>query len=196
MDYSPFTRRLLICIAVSIVVVLAISEVAFLFQSDRVARGPQTIQLEIPAGSAALVAEGLTPPDIPDEMTFVLGDELVVVNHDDVDHQLGPIWVPPGGSASLKLAKAERVAMACSFQPTRYLGIQVKEPTTIGTRLLALVVASPATAAILLLYSLAAYPIELKKKLPSTSSQQPDTWIDTTRGGGQKGSESAQEKTG
>jgi hypothetical protein len=168
MDYRPLIRRILICAAISIVAVFVVSEVAFLFQADRVDRGPQTITLEIPAGSAALVSGGMTPPDIPDEMTFVTGDELLVVNHDDVDHQLGPIWVPPGESASLRLGKVEHVAFACSFQPTRYMGIQVKEPTTIETRLLALAVASPPTAAILLVYSVAAFPLVLSKKPRST----------------------------
>ena len=159
-DFKPLIRRLLICVAISSIAVLALSEIAFRFQSDGVDRGPETIELVIPPGTAEMVAAGMAPPEIPDSMTFVIGDELVVVNQDEVDHQLGPVWVPPGGSGSLQLGEAQHIAFACSFQPTEYLGVRVAEPTTIFTRILALLIAVPPTAAMLLVYSLAAMPLD------------------------------------
>jgi hypothetical protein len=171
-NLKPLTKRILICVVIATVGVFALSEIAFYFQDDRVTRQPGVVEIVIPEGTAALVAQGLNPPDIPDEMNFVIGDELRVVNHDVVDHQLGPIWVPPGESASLKLQLVDHVAYACSFQPTQYLGIRVKEPTTIGTRLLALVIAVPPTAVMLLVYSLAAFPTQsLVGKKPSDADE-------------------------
>lgn len=167
-------RRLLICIAIAAVAVIALSEIAFLFQGDRVDRGPETIELVIPAGTAELVAAGMVPPEIPEELVFVLGDVLRVVNQDEVDHQLGPTWVPPGGTSSLQLGEVEHVAVSCSFRPNEYLGIRVEEPTTIMTRLTALLFAVPPTAGILFVYSLAAFPLEPKQKTedPDSSSKR------------------------
>ena len=36
-------------------------------------------------------------------MSFVVGDTLVVKNEDSVEHQLGPLWIPAGSSASMPL---------------------------------------------------------------------------------------------
>ncbi len=64
-------------------------------------------------------------------MTFVVGDTLVVVNQDSVDHQLGPLWIPPGTSASLNLDTEQNYAFQCSFQPTKVFGLDVHEPVTL-----------------------------------------------------------------
>ena len=68
-------------------------------------------------------------------MTFVVGDTFVVVNQDEVDHQLGPLWIPPGTSASLNLDTEQNYAYECSFQSTKIFGLDVREPVTLGTRL-------------------------------------------------------------
>jgi hypothetical protein len=97
-------------------------------------------------------------------MVFVVGDMLVVHNEDSSDHQLGPLWVPAGSSASLLLEKAERTAYSCSFQNTKYLGLLVQESTTLGTRLSALLLAAPATTMFLFVYSLIIWPLTPRQK--------------------------------
>ena len=67
-------------------------------------------------------------------MTFVVGDTLIVKNEDIVDHQLGPLWIPADTSAWLSLDQVESLAYECSFQPGKYLGLNVNEPLTLGTR--------------------------------------------------------------
>ena len=106
------------------------SEVAFYFLKENTDREPEQIELVIPAGTADKVAAGEPIPSIPYEMTFVLGDTLIVNNEDTVDHQLGPLWIPPRSKASLVLDAAERYAYSCSFQTSRYLGLNVKQATT------------------------------------------------------------------
>ena len=159
-------RRLAILAAISLAFVWSISEVAFYFQKEDYERAPQEIQLVIPDGTAERVAAGEAVTTIPDKMVFMIGDTLVVKNEDIVDHQLGPLWVPPKSSAKLVMEQAEKYAYSCSFQPSRYLGLDVKKPTTWTTRLTALGLATPATALFLFVYSLIIWPLKPKAAVP------------------------------
>ena len=158
--YIPYLTRLSVILVVALVFVLTVNEVFFLVQKDKNDRAPQTMQLVIPAGTAKLVENGQAAPSIPEEMVFVVGDILEVKNEDSVDHQLGPIWVPPGTIGSLQLEDANKYAYSCSFAPSRYLGIDVREATTVGTRLVALIFATPPMAIFLFIYSLLVFPIK------------------------------------
>ncbi|GAB4503488.1 MAG: hypothetical protein Fur0043_04800 [Anaerolineales bacterium] len=117
-------------------------------------RAPQRIELVIPPGSAERIAQGEAPPDIPEEMTFVVGDTLVVINQDSADHQLGPLWIPAGATASLNLDSEQNYALECSFQPTRIFGIDVREPVTLATRLTGIFFAGLPLSALFAVYSL------------------------------------------
>lgn len=110
------------------------SEATFFFLGQT-AREPKTILVTVPAGTAELVARGEQPPSIPKDMAFVVGDTLEVDNQDNVDHQIGPLWIPPGTSASIVLGKPESLAYECSFQVGNYIGLDVHQPLTIYTRL-------------------------------------------------------------
>jgi hypothetical protein len=158
-DFSVFVKRMALCGLIALVFVGLISEGAFLIQKDADDRQPQTVELVIPPGTADRIAAGEAVSSLPEEITFVLGDTLLVRNQDDVDHQIGPVWVPPGRSASLEMEKPDRYAYACSFQPSRYLGLDVREPTTISTRLTALGLAVPPTTMFLFFYSLLLFPL-------------------------------------
>ncbi|MFZ5819907.1 MAG: hypothetical protein ACOYYJ_08390 [Chloroflexota bacterium] len=115
-------------------------------------RAPQRIELVIPAGTAAQVEQGEAPPGIPEELTFVVGDTLAVVNQDSADHQLGPLWIPAGASASLNLDSEQNYAMECSFQPARVFGLEVREPVTLTTRLTGIFFAGLPLGALFALY--------------------------------------------
>ena len=160
--------RLMVCAAIATVTVFAISEAAFRLQKDSIVREPQTIELVIPAGTAELVAAGGEVPSIPEEMRFLQGDVLLVKNQDNVDHQLGPVWVPPNGNARLSLKKVENILLSCSFAPSNYLGIDVRQPTTWFTRATALALAVPPTTMFLLVYSLVLFPFN-KQPVPGES---------------------------
>jgi hypothetical protein len=109
--------------------------------------------LVIPPGAAESVANGTAPPSIPEDMNFVVGDTLVVVNQDEVDHQLGPLWIPPGTSASLDLDTEQNYILQCSFQPTKIFGLDVQEPVTFGTRLTGILFAGFPLGALFAVYS-------------------------------------------
>lgn len=156
--------RLLLLTVLSVLLVFAGSEIAFLFQKENTDRAPKVIELVIPEGTSAQIASGQTVQSIPESLVFVVGDVLVVKNNDTSDHQLGPLWIPAKSSASLDMSKADNYAYTCSFQPSNYLGLEVRPPTTVWTRMQAMLLAAPATAVFLFVYSLIVFPLEGKKK--------------------------------
>ena len=174
-------KKGLVRLAITFVAALALvwigSEVAFYFLKSDTDRTPQEVELVIPTGTAAKVEAGEPVPIIPDEMTFVLGDTLVVRNEDLVDHQLGPLWIPPKSKASLVLDAAQRYAYSCSFKTTRYLGLNVKQATTWQTRMVGLGFAVPPTTIFFFLYSLVLWPLnpdpkkETKIKLQNSETE-------------------------
>jgi len=150
---SRILKTILISIALGVLLAAITSEVAYQVLK-RENREPERIELIIPAGTAESVASGQVPPTIPEDMSFVVGDTLVVVNQDNVDHQLGPLWVPPGTSASLNLDTEQKYAFECSFQPTKYFGIEVRQPVTLGTRITGILFAGFPMSALFAVYGI------------------------------------------
>ena len=158
-SFNTLGSRIVLSLAVGLFLAWAMSEGAFLILKDASDHAPQRVELVIPAGTAERVAKGESPPTIPAEMVFVVGDTLVVKNEDSVAHQLGPVWTPPGASASLLLDQADSFAYACTFRPSRYLDLDVRPRVTLTTRLQALAFAGPPMAVLIFLYSLVIWPL-------------------------------------
>ncbi len=149
---KTIVQRILISVLIGLAAGAVINEITFLFLRET-ARAPKTIELVIPAGTAERVARGETPPTIPDSMVFVVGDTLLVKNEDVVDHELGPLWIPAGTSASLLLDNAESYAYSCSFQPGKYFGLDVHEALTIWTRFYGILYSGLPLGALIALYA-------------------------------------------
>jgi hypothetical protein len=158
-------KRLLLSLVLGFAVGVLVSEVPFLFLQET-ARAPREIVLTIPAGTAEQVARGEQPPSIPENMTFVVGDRLVVRNEDAVDHKLGPLWIPENSSAQLALNQEESLAYECSFQPGNYFGLDVREPLTLGTRLYGIFFVALPMAIMIALYSFLVSPPK-KENVPA-----------------------------
>ncbi len=156
--------RMLVFLVIGVVAAAVISEVTFRLQGDTTSRDPQTIQLVIPAGTAAKVAAGQSV--MPAGQVFVVGDTLQVKNEDSVTQTLGPLVIPPGSSASMKLDQAGNLSYTCSFQPTKYYGMDVQPGLTLGTRLEASLLAGLPLGLLLGIYSLVAKPLKPKAKAP------------------------------
>lgn len=146
-------KRILVSLLIGLVFGTAINEITFMFLRET-ARPPKVIELVIPKGTAERVARGETPPTIPDSMKFVVGDTLLVKNEDIANHELGPLWIPAGSSASLSLDSVQSYAYACSFQPGKYFGLDVHEPLTLGTRLYGISYSGIPLGVLLALYSI------------------------------------------
>jgi hypothetical protein len=158
-------QRFLILIALGILIAIGINEFTFLFLKSDAGRGPQRIELIIPAGTAARIAKGEPNPAIPENMTFVAGDTLVVKNLDLVNHRLGPLFIPVGSSTSLTLSDANSYAYSCSFQPSQVFGLNVQEPVTSATRLYGILLAGLPLGMMLAIYSLIVWPLKLSVKV-------------------------------
>lgn len=163
-DLTPYVKRLLIVLLLSVVIAFLVNEGSYLLQRDQTDRAPRTVELVIPAGTAERVALGEPAPGIPATMSFVVGDVLEVRNEDQVAHQLGPIWVPPGSTGRLVLDSAERYSYSCSFSPDRYLGLDVRQGAGLSTRLTGLMISAPTLAVFLFIYSLLVVPVGGRKK--------------------------------
>jgi len=164
MKLSQNLKIIIISILLGVLIAAVMSEISYqvLKQENR---EPQRVELIIPAGTAERVARGEVPPTIPEDLSFVVGDVLVVVNDDNVDHQLGPLWIPSGTSASLPLDSEQKFAFSCSFQPTKYLGLDVNEPVTLGTRLTGILFAGFPMGALFAVYGILV--IKPKEKMTS-----------------------------
>jgi hypothetical protein len=160
----PYLIRLGIVLAISVLVVFAFNEISYRIQKDEHDRAPETVSLVIPEGTAASIENGEDVPTIPSEMVFVLGDILEVENQDSVSHQLGPVWVSPDSTASLVMERANKFAYSCSFQTSRYLNLDVRLPTTVGTRFTGVALAAPTMTTLVFLYSLLVFPVDKAKK--------------------------------
>lgn len=153
MKNKSTVKVIVISVVLGVLLAAITSEVAYrvLRQENR---EPERVELVIPAGTAGRVAQGEIPPTIPEDMLFVVGDTLVVNNQDSVDHQLGPLWIPSGTSASLNLDTEQNYVLECSFQPTKYLGIDVRQPVTLGTRITGILFAGFPMGALFSVYGL------------------------------------------
>ena len=149
---SSIFKRILLSILLGLFVAAVMTELSYQVLK-RENREPHNVELVIPAGTAQRIANGQTPPSIPSDMTFVVGDTLVVVNQDATDHQLGPLWIPAGTSASLNLDTEENFILDCSFQSTKVFGIDVHQPVTFGTRLIGILFAGFPLGALFAVYS-------------------------------------------
>ena len=153
-------KRIGLSLALGLLFAWILAEATFAILRNSTDRAPQRIELVIPAGTADQIASGQVVPSIPTGMVFVVGDTLVVKNEDTASHQLGPIWVPAGTSASLSLDTANQYSYECSFEPNRYIGLDVRSRVTLATRIVAILFAGIPTGAILAVYSFVAFPIK------------------------------------
>lgn len=135
-----------------------INEISFQFLKTDAAREPKTIILTIPAGTNARVSRGEREPSLPEGMVFVIGDTLIIDNKDDVNHQLGPVFIPAGTRANMTFKTAEKYSYECSFVPDNAFGLDVQIPVAAQTRLLGAVFAGLPLGVLIALYSILVWP--------------------------------------
>lgn len=112
-------------IAVSTLVIGALSSVALLIYTADT-RGPVVHNLEIPQGSAELIAAGENPLKIPPTWTFYADDTLVLDNQDDVAHVLGNWVVQPHSVQSFELQPAYGGFFVCTLHPSGGITLSIQ----------------------------------------------------------------------
>ena len=148
--------RILISMLVGLIIAGLVSEVAFRSLGNTKSRPPQIVNLTIPPGTAEKVASGQSI--ISQDMVFVVGDTLVLTNQDSVAHTLGPLFIPPGTSASLKLNTPEKLTYSYSFEPSQFFGLDVRDALTLSTRISGILLAGIPMGLLLSVYSIIAWP--------------------------------------
>ena len=85
----------------------------------------RTVDFTIPAGTAAAVAAGQSPPGLPQSLMVRVGDSLQVRNLDGAPHRIGPLWVPPGAEERTAVGPAffATAALICSIHPSGALSV-------------------------------------------------------------------------
>jgi hypothetical protein len=158
MSRGDILRRVALCMLLGVLLAWGMNEIAFLYLKSSFNRAPETIELVIPEGTAESVARGVEAPSIPENLSFVVGDTLLVTNLDSASHRLGPLWIPAGASARMVFSTPGSLAYVCSFQPDQYFGLEVHEPVTFGTRMLGVMTAGLPLGILIALYAIFAVP--------------------------------------
>lgn len=84
-----------------------------------------THTFHIPAGTATRVAAGEDVTIIPSDLRLRLRDRLVVINADDVTHQIASITVGPGEQVETRFSEAVSLSGFCSVHPSGQITIEV-----------------------------------------------------------------------
>ncbi len=132
-----------------------VSEASFQATPNPAQRDPHRVELVIPAGTAEKIKAGQPVPSIPETMSFVDGDLLVVKNQDSTSHQLGPVWVPPQSSGVLQVSSDTSYSVECSFTSSKVFGLDVQPALTGWIRFQGVISVGLPTGVMLALYTLA-----------------------------------------
>lgn len=163
---SRLTRAVLLRLAVTFLISMvfgfAVSEITYRLGRSDAERIPAVLTIVVPAGTAEQISQGQPGLELP-EMKFVEGDQIVVVNQDQVSHQLGPMWVPPGASSSLTLDRPSQYNLSCSFQASEEVGIEVQPRAKASDRVVGALAIGLPTWGLLALYAMVASPLPGKK---------------------------------
>jgi len=156
--------RLFLSIVIAVILGGLYSEVVYRINEGQTRQNPERFDLVVPAGTAKRIQAGESVPSIPANMVFIVGDILLVHNKDDVPHQLGPIWVPPGATGSLVLQEPNQYSYACTFQPTQYIGLDVRPRLTSWIRFQGILAIALPSAVLFWLYSLLIWPVRKQEE--------------------------------
>jgi len=97
-------------------------------------------------------------------MVFFEGDRIIVKNEDEISHQLGPIWVPAGSTGTLALETPQTYSLACTFQPTKIMGLEVRQRLTNDIRLQGILAIGLPSGILIWLFSIVIFPLDSKKR--------------------------------
>lgn len=156
---SKYAFRLFISLIICLIFGFLISEASFQVLTQGEADSREEISITIPNGTAERIRNGYSVPSIPENIVFYEGDRIVVNNEDTENHQLGPIWVPPGSQGVLNLQNSDNYSLTCTFQPGKMMGIEVRPKITSYVRFQGILAIGLPTGVLGFLFSLIIFPI-------------------------------------
>jgi len=152
--------RLVLSLGIAFLFGLIVSEISFNALTKNTERESQIFEILIPPNTAQRVEMGYPIPSIPEEMIFFEGDKIIVTNDDTVSHQLGPIWVPAGSSGTLTLDSPKSYSLACTFQPSKVMGLEVRPRLTNNIRFQGILAIGLPSGILIWLFSIVIFPID------------------------------------
>jgi hypothetical protein len=156
---SKYAFRLFISLIICLIFGFLISEASFQVLTQGESDSREEISITIPKGTAERIRNGYSVPSIPENIVFYEGDRIVVNNEDTENHQLGPIWVPPGSQGVLNLQNSDNYSLTCTFQPGKVMGIEVRPKITSYVRFQGLLAIGLPSGVLGFLFSLIIFPI-------------------------------------
>jgi len=160
---NKLVLRLLFSLIIAFIFGFLISEVSFQILTKNTEREVEIYEINIPKGTSERVEKGFPIPTIPESMIFFEGDKIIVQNDDTVSHQLGPIWVPAGLSGTLTLEKPQTYSLACTFQPSKLMGLEVRPRLTNSIRFQGVLAIGLPSGILVWLFSIVIFPLDSKK---------------------------------
>lgn len=88
--------------------------------------GSEEVRVEVPAGTAAGLEAGAAVELLPRRLEVAVGDRLVIVNHDDVAHEVGPYAVAPGQRLEQTFTSPGTIEGVCTLHPSGAITIEVR----------------------------------------------------------------------
>lgn len=155
--------RLLLSLVIAFIFGFFVSESAFQILTRNTEREVNDFEIIIPLGTAERIESGFPIPSIPESMVFFEGDRIIVQNNDETSHQLGPIWVPPGSTGTLALEKPQSYSLACSFQPSKVMGLEVRPKLTNNIRFQGILAIGLPSGILIWLFSIVVFPMASKQ---------------------------------
>ena len=86
----------------------------------------EEVRVEIPAGTAAELEAGTDLQLLPRRLEVEVGDQLVIVNHDDDAHEVGPYTVAPGQRLQQTFTSPGTIEGVCTLHPSGTITIEVR----------------------------------------------------------------------
>lgn len=114
-------RRLLLALAAGTVAAAALLGWALLTGT-----AGETVTVDVPPGTQQRIDAGASVELLPAVLRVEVGDTLVVINRDDVAHQVGPYTVAAGQTLRQRFASPGRIEGLCTLHPSGAIAIVVE----------------------------------------------------------------------
>ena len=88
--------------------------------------GSDQVRVEVPAGIAADLEAGTAIELLPRHLEVSVGDQLVIINHDEVAHEVGPYVVAPGQRLEQTFTSPGTIEGVCTLHPSGAITIEVR----------------------------------------------------------------------
>lgn len=103
-----------------------VASIAGLVVAVQAQRSGEVVRVEVAAGTADRLEAGESVELLPATLEVAVGDQLEIVNDDDVVHQVGPYTVAPAQTLRQRFTSPGTLEGACTLHPSGEIRIVVR----------------------------------------------------------------------